>query len=257
MIILIPCYQPDTKLLALVRALRGPDPAQRIVLVDDGSGPGYTHLFDAARGAGCDVLRYPQNHGKGIALKRGLTLIATAHPGEDVVCADCDGQHTPADIRAVGAALDEHPQSIVLGARQFVGDVPARSRYGNALARLLFAAITGRRLQDTQTGLRGYPAALLGWLQAIPGERYEYELEVLLAASRADLAVVEVPIETLYLDDNRSSHFRLPWDPIRVYLPFVKSLGRGRPLPDLPSARPRDRLPSAHDASDGRLVAAE
>ena len=244
MVIIIPCYRPDGALLTLVRALRGPDPDQRIVLVDDGSGPEYAHVFDAARGAGCDVLRYSQNHGKGVALKRGLALIAAAHPGEDVVCADADGQHTPADIRRVAGALADEPGSIVLGSRLFAGDVPARSRYGNALARMLFSAVTRTRLLDTQTGLRGYPAAMLEWLRAVPGERYEYELEVLLAAVRAGVPIVEVPIATVYLDGNRSSHFRLPWDPIRVYLPLLKS-GRRPRLPLLPAADHRAMVSAA------------
>ena len=217
MIILIPCYEPDGKLLALVAALRD----QHILLVDDGSGPGYAGVFDAARAAGCEVVGYSDNCGKGYALKHGLAYIHDLHPGEDVVCADCDGQHSPADIRRVAGVVSERPGSVVLGSRHFAGKMPARNRYGNLLTSMVFSRVTGRRLQDTQTGLRGYPAALLQWLLTIPGERYEYELEILLAACDDGIPIVETPIATVYIDDNRSSHIRLPRDLIRIYRPLL------------------------------------
>ena len=218
MIILIPCYRPDAKLLALVTALRD----QHLVLVDDGSGPAYAGVFDAARAAGCAVVGYADNCGKGYALKHGLAYIHDLHPGEDVVCADCDGQHSPADIRRVAGVVGERPGSVVLGSRRFAGWVPARNRYGNLVTRMVFARVTGHRLQDTQTGLRGYPAALLPWLLTIPGERYEYELQVLLAACDDGIPIVETPIATVYIDHNRSSHIRLPHDLIRIYLPMLR-----------------------------------
>jgi glycosyltransferase involved in cell wall biosynthesis len=223
MIILIPCYRPDAKLLALVADLA----EHRTVLVDDGSGPAYAEVFDAARTAGCDVLGYSDNCGKGFALKHGLAYIDDVYPGEDVVCADCDGQHTPADIRKVAGVRDEHPDSILLGSRLFAGAVPLRNRYGNLLTSAVFARVTGRRLRDTQTGLRGYPASLLPWLLDIPGEGYEYELEILLAASGEGVPVVEVPIATVYLDGNRSSHIRLPRDLIRIYRPMLRWAASG------------------------------
>ena len=139
-----------------------------------------------------------------------------------MVCADCDGQHTPTDITRVAAALDEHRQGIVLGARQFTGDVPAKSRVGNHIARGVYRLLTGQRLQDTQTGLRAYSAAMLAWLQTVEGDHFEYELEVLLAAQRAGVALHEVPIDTVYVDDNHSTHFRPIVDSIRVLGPFLR-----------------------------------
>ncbi len=98
----------------------------------------------------------------------------------------------------------------------------ARSRFGNTVTRVVFDVATGHRLQDTQTGLRGYPSWMLGWLQRIGGDRFEYELDVLLAAQREGFGFHEVPIETVYLDGNESSHFRTVRDSVRVYVPVVK-----------------------------------
>ena len=220
MIILIPAYEPDEKLVDLVTSLRFS--GQTIVVVDDGSGTEYRPVFHRARSLGCDVIGHLPNRGKGDALKRGFRHIAAVYPGQDVVCADCDGQHTLPDIARVADAVGEHRAGIVLGSRQFAGDVPLRSRFGNDVTRMVFRVATGRRLQDTQTGLRGYPAWMLGWLQTIEGERFEYELEVLLAARRAGVELHEVSIATIYLEENASSHFRTVRDSVRVYLQFLK-----------------------------------
>ena len=166
------------------------------------------------------------NRGKGAALKSGFAHIERRFPGADVVCADCDGQHTLVDILRVAEAVALGDASIVpsitLGARRFAGDVPLRSRVGNDITRTVFRIATGIRLQDTQTGLRGYPASMLPWLQRVSGERFEYELETLLMAQRAGHRFHEVPIDTIYLADNESSHFHPIKDSIRVYVPFVR-----------------------------------
>jgi putative flippase GtrA len=222
MVVLIPSYEPDHKLVTLIAAIRADDPAVPIVIVDDGSGPAYAAIFAAARESRCDVVTHSRNRGKGAALKTGFAHVAARYPQHDVVCADCDGQHTVTDIARVGAATHERRDGIVLGARGFDGDVPLRSRFGNTVTRTLFGWLTGTHLGDTQTGLRGYPAYLLGWLQDVPGDRFEYELEVLLAARRLGLAIHELPIGTIYLDGNASSHFDPIRDSIRVYVPLVK-----------------------------------
>lgn len=222
MIILIPAYEPDTKLIDLLAAIREEVPSQQVVVIDDGSGPAYQPIFDKAFALGCAVLYHRRNLGKGAALKTGFAYIAHRWPGDDVVCADCDGQHRLGDIHRVAAALEAGRAPIVLGARAFDAQVPLRSRFGNAATRVAFGLATGRRITDTQTGLRGYRAELLRWLGAIDGDRFEYELSVLLEARQCGLEMAEVPIETVYLDHNASSHFRPLVDSARIYAPLVK-----------------------------------
>ncbi|MFV0374365.1 GtrA family protein, partial [Microbacterium sp.] len=218
-VVLIPAYEPDARLVALVRALTVP-----VLVVDDGSGPRFAAVFAAAAAAGAVVISHPRNRGKGAALRTGFAAIAWRWPGADVVSADADGQHTPADIARVADRLaGRSPErSIVLGARAFSGAVPVRSRVGNTVSRWLFGAATGTRVRDTQTGLRGYPAKLLDWLGTLPGDRFEYEFTTLLRARGAGVALIEVPIETVYLDGNASSHFRPLVDSVRVYAPLLR-----------------------------------
>lgn len=225
MIVLIPAYEPDDRLVALVDALRSADPALVVVVVDDGSGPAYRTVLDAVRDRGATVLSQPVNGGKGRALKVGFAHAAAHHPGADVVCADCDGQHSVIDILRVATRVRQSSAAMVLGARQFTGPVPVRSRVGNAVTRRVFSLATGRRLHDTQTGLRGYPAAALGWLQTVRGERFEYELNVLLEATATGREIEEVAISTIYLDQNASSHFRPVADSVQIYAPFLRFVG--------------------------------
>ncbi len=223
-VVLIPAYEPDVELLSLVRGLHAADPGIVAVVVDDGSGPGFDDIFAAAAGLGCVLLTLPDNRGKGQALKTGFAEVARRLPGRIVVCADADGQHRVVDILRVAEAVRTSDSAMVLGERRFTGEVPARSRFGNAATRGLFLVATGRRLHDTQTGLRGYPPALMEWLQSVAGDRYEYELNVLLQASRDGRRIASIDIATVYLDDNRSSHFRPIADSVRIYAPLLRFL---------------------------------
>ena len=220
MIVLVPAYEPDHRLVVLIRLLRASAPHLTVVVVDDGSGPAFGDLFDEVAAHGCTVLRHPENLGKGAALRTGFAHAVRHHPGADVVCADCDGQHTLVDVLRVAEQVAA-TRATVLGVRGFTGVVPLRSRVGNAVTGRLFALATGHRLRDTQTGLRGYPADRLPWLLRVPGERFEYELAVLLRTVRERRPVVEVPISTVYLEENTSSHVRPVLDSVRVSVPLL------------------------------------
>ena len=208
MIILIPAYKPDQSLVRLARALREQDPGAEILVIDDGSGSTYAPIFTELRIDGVTVQTHPVNKGKGAALRTGIAWAKANRPGEVIVTADADGQHTPTDIRRVAEAALGHPQGLVLGVRQFSGHVPLRSRFGNAWSRMFFRLLTGLSVRDTQTGLRAVPRALLGRMLALPGDRYEYEMRMLVDARRHAAKPLQVTIETVYLDGNRSSHFQ-------------------------------------------------
>ncbi|MCX6502231.1 MAG: bifunctional glycosyltransferase family 2/GtrA family protein [Microbacterium sp.] len=229
MIVLVPAYEPGAALPSLVTAVRDADADTEVVVVDDGSGPSFDAAFADAERRGATVLRHPANRGKGAAIKSGLDHVLEAHPAEDVVTADADGQHTVRDIVRVADALREDAVSgraaLVLGCRGFSGRVPLRSRIGNGISRRLFRAAAGWRLSDTQTGLRGIPADVIPWMRDQPGERFEYEQNVLLRSHRDGVETRELQIDTVYLDDNASSHFRPVTDSLRVALPLVLFAG--------------------------------
>jgi putative flippase GtrA len=223
MIVLVPAYEPDSRLVELVADLHRADPELHVVVIDDGSGPAQRSLFDAVADLGASVVHHPQNRGKGAALKTGFTHVLANHPGQEVVCADSDGQHSVVDVLRVAAAVRAGGRH-VLGARRFTGAVPTRSRVGNDATRILFRLATGVPLVDTQTGLRGYTPDVLPWLLTVPGDRFEYELNVLLRATRQGEPIEEIDIATIYLDGNASSHFRPLVDSARIYTPLLSFL---------------------------------
>ncbi len=212
--VLIPAYRPDHKLIETLRKLS--ESGYTLVVVDDGSGAAYDTVFiEAAEMA--RVIRYPVNRGKGGALKQGVRCIVKCLPQvRYVVTADADGQHRLEDIDKVARRLHQ-VGGFVIGSRAFVGEVPLRSRFGNTLTRGVYHVVSGVQVGDTQTGLRGFDRSLLTWLLTIPGNRYEYEMNVLMSAARDQIAIHEVEIQTVYENDNSSSHFRPLHDSVKIY----------------------------------------
>ena len=223
MYVLIPAYQPDARLPRLILELHRAYPSTKIVVVDDGSGEQYRDIFEASHTAGAHVISYERNRGKGYALREGFTWIrdVAGDSPECVVTADADGQHTLNDIFRVGRTCTDTGKS-VLGVREFVGHVPARSRIGNTATSALFWLATGWKLKDTQTGLRAFPVALLPALLEVQGDRYEYELRVLLHLAKFRHPVTQISIETIYEAGNPTSHFRPLQDSARIWAPLLK-----------------------------------
>lgn len=214
--VLIPAYNPDEKLLKLLPKLK--ERFARIVLVDDGSTKG-KEIFPRAAPFVEKILVHEKNRGKGAALKTGFAYLGDT---TDVITADADGQHTPEDIAKVAEGLKRHRGGLVLGVRAFTGKVPFRSRFGNTWTRWLFFLMTGLLIRDTQTGLRGIPAGLVPRVAAIPGERYEYEMAMLADAKHHAEKPLQIPIETIYIEENATSHFNPILDTVRVYRSLIQ-----------------------------------
>lgn len=226
--VLIPALKPCSRLLDVIGGLLAGESSLRIILVDDGSPAECEAIFqEAQRLPRVELIRHDRNRGKGAALRTGMgRFLDTAANHEVLVTADADGQHLPADILSVAERARKHSDSLVIGCRSFSGPVPFRSRFGNDLTRLIFRLLSGRKLADTQTGLRAIPPRLLDRLLAVQANRYEFELEMLMIASRLGVPFEIVPIQTVYLEGNVASHFNPLLDSIRIYWVFVRYLFR-------------------------------
>lgn len=218
-VVLIPSLHPDHLLTQYVDALLQ-EGFHRILVVDDGSGEEYAPLFCAINALpGCEVIGYPVNGGKGHALKHGMRHAQTHYadaPG--IVTADADGQHTAPDVLRCAQTMLANPRSLVLGSRDFdTANVPKKSRAGNRLTSFFFALLYGTWLPDTQTGLRAFSAGLVPFLLDVTGDRFEYEMNMLIAASGHHIPFEVITIQTIYIEENRRSHFRPFHDSVRIY----------------------------------------
>ena len=219
--LIIPAYKPGREMLELLERFRGDDSFQPIV-VDDGSGAEFAEIFDDVPDFAV-LLRHEVNRGKGAALKTAIRHVVERMPDCGfALTADADGQHRHADILRIRDALISHPEALVLGGRRFEGDVPLRSRFGNAVTRQVFAVASGKKVYDTQTGLRAFGRGAMQRFLNVQGDRYEYEINMLLDAAQAGMEFVELPIETVYLNDNASSHFNPFKDSLKIYMCILK-----------------------------------
>ena len=227
--VLIPAYKPCKKLVSLLIDIREKTNCP-IIVIDDGSGEEYSKIFAEARKISeCHVIGYERNGGKGHAMKHGFRLYSEIYASTDlwgIVTADADGQHLVKDIIRVGNELKDAQNDLILGVRRFKKDVPLRSKMGNNITIFAYRIASGQKVSDTQTGLRGIPAKHINAMAELEGERYEYEMNMLLALKELELGIKEIGIETVYIDNNSGSHFDTFKDSYRIYkLIFQKAYG--------------------------------
>ena len=220
-VIVIPAYEPDISLLKLTEELILRKLFSKIIIVNDGSS-GSDLIFDSLKKINnVVVLRNDINLGKGASLKKAFRYIKSLGSEYSVITADADGQHLIEDILRVKDALN--PQnSAVIGVRSFQGKVPFRSFFGNFLTKLVFFITSLNWVKDTQTGLRGFSHDVLDQLVLQRGERYEYETQVLLSLFENKIDVRQIDIDTIYVDDNKNSHFNPIIDSFKIYFVFIR-----------------------------------
>ena len=211
--ILIPAYKPDHLLIELLVKLKEED--FDIVIVNDGSGEEFDPIFKEAEKY-AKILANVKNMGKGAALRLGFTYINLNPNGHKyVITCDSDGQHAVKDIIRINDKLHE-TDTVVFGVREFGKDVPKRSRDGNFMSRLCRTLITKNYIQDDQCGLRGFPIKYVIHMFTIQGDHYEYEMNVVCTLQIKRIKIEELPIETIYLNNNASSHFKPNLDTFRI-----------------------------------------
>lgn len=216
--LIIPSLEPDEKLSTYIKALKSAN-IQNIIVVNDGSDVSYDAFFEQAKQDGCLVLEHTQNKGKGAALKTAYSYIKEHEPAcKYIVTADSDGQHAVKDVLACIKAVKEKKNALVLGSRNFdLPHVPFKSRFGNKLTSVLFKLFYGQYVQDTQTGLRAFSIDYLDDMLQVEGNRFEYEMKVLIDFAKKKYPFEKVEIETIYDNKNAGTHFHPIKDSFKIY----------------------------------------
>lgn len=219
--VVLPAWQPEEALITLTDQLWVY--GYQIIVVDDGSGESFQWIFRQLKDF-CTVLRHDKNKGKGAAIKTALAYIRKNLREESCIgIMDADGQHLPEDMKRLLEHAAAAPGHLILGTRSMGQEMPLKSRLGNRITRVAFRMVSGVSVSDTQTGLRAFDAELADEMLAVEGERYEYEMNVLMTFARRRIPITEVPIRTIYHDrENSCSHFRTVRDSLRIYMEILK-----------------------------------
>lgn len=226
MTVIIPSLNPDEKLVQVVDGLieKG---FEDILLVNDGSDAEHMKPFEiVGKYEQCHIVSHDVNKGKGRALKTAFEYCINNRKDIDgVITVDGDNQHSADDIYACSKKMVELKNHIILGVRDFTGDnVPPKSKFGNNMTKFVFRVFCGLKISDTQTGLRAIPFEYLKLMTDIKGERFEYETNMLLEMKQNQIPYTEVGINTIYIEENASTHFHPIKDSIKIYGVILKFL---------------------------------
>ncbi|MGM9878192.1 MAG: glycosyltransferase [Bacilli bacterium] len=218
-IAVIPAYEPNDKMIHLLSELKRNN--YIIIVVNDGSNKSYDNIFRVAKKY-ATILKHDKNQGKGSALKTAFSYIKNKYSSYCVITIDCDGQHKVSDANKLYEYLINHERQLVIGKRKRLKNTPLRSRIGNSITRFIYFISSGIDVYDTQTGLRAFTNKLMDFMLQIDGQRYEYEMNMLLYCPINNIKIKEIEIETIYYDNNSNSHFSTLKDSYKIYKQIIK-----------------------------------
>jgi len=210
LVVIVPAYNAEPTLAAVVKGVRRNLPAAWVLGIDDGSTDGTRQLL---RSVSDDTIEFDTNRGKGAALRAAFEA-ALQKGASAVLTIDSDGQHDPAFAPAIVAALDR--ADIVIGTRDLSGKaVPRHRRIANMISSAATRAVSGGKVRDSQSGYRAIKAEVLRKVHAV-GDRYEFETDFIIRAARAGFSTLNVPISTIYGSPSYFREFRDAWLVIKV-----------------------------------------
>jgi glycosyltransferase involved in cell wall biosynthesis len=214
----IPAYLEEKHIAGVVR--RTLTQLDNVLVVDDGSADA---TAATARNAGAEVIVHPQNGGKGESIKTGLRHWLDRN-FIYVVVLDGDGQHLPEEIAHFLAAASSARAELLIGTRmKDVREMPLVRRLVNRYMSNKISRLCGQPIPDTQCGFRMVHRSLIPELLG-GAERFDYETEMLILASRKGCRIESVPITTVYSDEVSSIH------PVRDTIRFFKLIRRYKKL---------------------------
>lgn len=210
--VIIPTYNNASTLSAVLDSVLAH--TSNILVVDDGSSDDSPQIMDQYQGIG--LIRFKKNMGKGYALRKAFKK-SLEQGYQYAISIDSDGQHMADDLHVFLDAIEEKPQSLIVGARNMEeAGAPGKSNFGLRFSNFWYWVCTGIRLPDTQSGYRLYPLEKTGGKKYIT-RRFEFEVEVIVRAAWSKIEVGSVPVKVYYPPgDERVSHFRPFTDFFRI-----------------------------------------
>ena len=218
----VPAYQPNSTLFSTL--LKVSKYFNKIIVVNDGSSCNHDEIFSKIETiSNTVIIRHSSNLGKGAALKTAFKhYLSQKTLSCGIVTMDADGQHDCIDVQTLSENILNNSSPVYLGVRKFTREIPWKSYIGNLLTSFIYRILTASKLSDTQTGLRALPKLAVGRLLKIKCNHYDFELEMLLNLQKSGWLIIEIPIKTIYINNNSESHFHSIIDSAKVYFVLVK-----------------------------------
>lgn len=222
-VLVIPSLNPEKKLILFVHEILEKENQIDIIVVNDGSEERCKEIFEELSQLDrVKILTHEVNKGKGRALKTAFEYYLnhyTSQTSKGIITADSDGQHAIEDILKIKSKLILEAEScVVIGTRNFNQEqVPFKSRYGNKITTIVFKWLYKKTIYDTQSGLRGFSYDIIQKISSLEGERFEYEIMVLIYLAKNNIKLIQLPIKTIYFHKNKKTHFDLLKDSLKIY----------------------------------------
>jgi glycosyltransferase involved in cell wall biosynthesis len=211
---LVPAWNEASRIGAVLQVLIEDFP---VLVVDDGS---VDETASVARELGCEVIKHPQNQGKGVALTTGFRW-ALGNDYEAVLTIDADGQHDPAESYKFVEASRREEAELIIGRRDF-SQMPFIRRLGNSIGSWLLTKVLHVKIYDNQSGYRLHTRTLLECLD-LKRAGFEFEVDVVAQAVVQGLPITWVDISTIYSVDKKSY-----FHPLKDSLKFLDMVWQAR-----------------------------
>lgn len=200
--VIVPTYNNEKTLKKVLDSIL--DFTSNVIIVNDGATDSTSEILKQF--SQLTQIHHPKNLGKGRALRNGFRKALELN-FEYAITIDSDGQHFASDIPVFLEAIQEEPNTLLIGSRNMTQEnVPKKSSFGNKFSNFWFKFETGIKLDDTQSGFRLYPLRLLP--KRFYTNKFEFEIEVIVRAAWKGIVVKNIPIQVLYDPAERVSHFR-------------------------------------------------
>ena len=221
-VVIIPAYNPDEKLIQVIKDLEQNEYVN-IVVVNDGSND--IQIFERIKNKAI-IIKHETNQGQGRAVKTGIRYVLDNCKNiRGIITMDADGQHRVEDLNNLYKEFSKNDDIIILGSRDFLKkNVPLRSKIGNIIISKMLAKKTNVYVKDTQTGMRIIPEKYLKQFEEIKGERFEFAICSIIYFIKNNVPFKELPIQSVYIDGNSSSHYKPIRDSIKIYRLMHKEL---------------------------------
>ncbi|WP_255411765.1 DUF2062 domain-containing protein [Aquimarina sp. Aq107] len=205
--VFIPTYNNQNTLDRVIQGVM--KYTDRIIIINDGATDNTSRILENYQNQ-FTIITFPENKGKGMALREGFKQ--SSKLGYDyMITIDSDGQHFPSDLPLFLDQLEKQDKDnslLLIGSRNMDDpSVPGKSSFGNKFSNFWYYIETGIKLKDTQSGYRLYPIKEIAKLKLFT-TKFELEIEVIVKLAWRNVEVRNIPVQVLYDETERVSHFR-------------------------------------------------